>query len=271
MKSLFTFEPAGSTGLFPAIALLLLLAQPYAGAQQIADLEVLTEQTPFTTAEPHNNNSGEATVFVKQVLNQANIEYNISFIPWKRSYQYAQVEPNILIYPLARTEQREKDFIWIGNIIPVSYFLFKLKSRNDISLKAISEAKSYSIGVVNKHAHHEFLISKGFTKFQTVNNSTQNLSKLLLGRIDLFPLSSGGLEPLCAKLEVDCAQIIPAIALENFSDGLYIALSNGSDPAIKEKLEIAYEAQITSPEYISLFSHRLNSARKIESSFDLQH
>ncbi|MBL4673699.1 MAG: transporter substrate-binding domain-containing protein [Arenicella sp.] len=234
-------------------------------AAQQAVIEVLTESTPFTRPDPLIEHRGEATIFVKHVLGRANIGYNISYVPWKRSYQYGLTTKNILIYPIARTQKRENKFIWVGKIIPVNYFLFRLKRRNDINLENIEQAKSYSIGVVNHHAHHEYLESEGFTDFEPVNSSAQNLRKLLLGRIDLFPLSSGGLEPLCKQLNVNCDQIVPAIALDNFSDGLYMAFSKQSNRETVERVQNAYNQLYRQTDYKTLFAHRLAAAKKIES------
>ena len=235
-------------------------------AEILPKIEVLTEPTPFTLLDTVNAGGGEATRFVKQVLDHAEIGFDISYVPWKRSYRRALRTSDVLIYPIARTEHREKQFIWVGRIIPISYFLFKLKNRKDIQLDIITQAKNYSIGVVNDHAHHEYLIEKGLTNFQAVNSSEQNLRKLLLGRIDLFPLSSGGIKPLCTQLEIDCSQIVPVMALEDFSDGLYMAFSLDSNPAIVERAQSSYQQIVQRPRHQSLFRARLLNASLVETS-----
>ena len=227
-------------------------------------LSVLTESTPFTLQRLPGQQGGEATTFVKQVLDGAKIGFKTDFVPWKRSYQYARLNKNVLIYPIARTAQREPDFIWVGKIIPISYYLFKLANRKDIQIESIDEARDYKIGAVNHHAHHEYLLNKGFKKFQLVNNSQQNLKKLLLGRIDLFPMSSGGLQPLCLQSNTNCKLLEPAIAIEDFSDGLYMALSKNTDPALVEKVRLSYQSLVQSPDYTTLFSQRISQASAIE-------
>lgn len=235
-------------------------------AQQHPFIEVLTEATPFTLQHSLSKKQGEATTFVESVLAKAGINNTITYTPWRRSYQHALSKPNVLIYPIARTELRENDFIWVGNIIPVNYFLFKLKSRRDIQLNQIDQAKQYSIGVVDHHAHHEYLISKGFSELQVVNSSSQNLNKLLLGRIELFPMSSGGLLPLCQQTKIDCNLIEPVISFEDFSNGLYMAFSKDSDPSMVQKVKDAYSQVRSSPVYGELFSYRISLALKVESS-----
>ncbi|MEM8496608.1 MAG: hypothetical protein AAF542_01215 [Pseudomonadota bacterium] len=232
-------------------------------------VSVMTEATPFTLQTEPVTVDGEATVFVKRVLERAQINYELSFIPWKRSYRYAQTRDNILIYPIARTKARSKDFIWIGKIIPINYYLFKLRERSDLKLASIDDARSLSIGVVNDHVHHEYLVSEGFSNIQPVNSSAQNLRKLLRKRIDLFPISAGGLLPLCAQISIDCKLLEPALALEDFSDGLYMAYSKNSDPHIVLRTQRAYEALIDSDFYRTLFSTRLANASLPEATLQL--
>lgn len=251
-----------------AIALMFIVPSHQTAKARQNTIQVYTESTPFTLPNREIEHRGEATTFVEQVLNNAEVAYDISYVPWKRSYQYGLANKDILIYPIARTQQREKEFIWVGKIIPVNYFLFRLRRRSDIKLQTIEQAKSYSIGVVNHHAHHEYLESEGFSNFEPVNNSAQNLQKLLLGRIDLFPMSSGGLEPLCDQLKIDCNQIVPAIALENFSDGLYMAFSKHSNRQVVDRIKKSYQQLYGQPEYQSLFAHRLRTAQKTESNLN---
>ena len=125
------------------------------------------------------------------------------------AYNEAASRANTLIFPLARSAQREPEFQWIGRLIPVNYYLFKDKNRDDISIHDLNAAREYRIGVVNYHVHHEFLLAKGFAYLQPVNSSSQNLRKAALGRIDLFPMSGGGLVSLCAQEQIDCSRFEP--------------------------------------------------------------
>lgn len=251
------------------LMLSLLLCISYVHAEPL-QLRVLTEESPFTmhSEQPSSDNetpiSGEATLFVDRVLQRANITHQTEFIPWKRAYQISSQRPNTLLYPVARTMQREANFHWVGSISPIRYFFFKLKSRPDISLNQLSDANNYNIGVVNKHANHEYLVSRGFKQFETVNSNAQNLKKLLLGRIDIMPMSSSGLAPLCDQINADCSLIVPALALDDFSDGLYMVLSKDSDKSLVEAIQKSYLEEIKTERHWRLFERRTEGARKIE-------
>ena len=257
---------SGFKKIIPCLACLqLLLAVESVHALEI---EVVTEATPFTILEPDRAEvGGEATEFVSQVLDRAGVKYEIRYAPWKRAYRKALNVKNVLVYPIAKTEEREDSFHWVGKLTPVRYYLFGLRERSDIKLSNLDSVRNYSLGVVNKHAHHEYLNAHGFNEVELVNSSAQNLRKLLLGRIDLFPLSSSGLPPLCEDIAVDCSKVVPKLKLDDFSDGLYMAFSKGSDPAVIEAVNNAYQDAIQEPAYQSILELRENSATLIEQQY----
>ena len=71
---------------------------------------------------------------------------------------------NVLIYSIMRTEQREKLFKWIGPLTPLRTRIFSLKSRNDIVINNIKDAKKYKIGLVRGDARAQFFKNLGVVK-----------------------------------------------------------------------------------------------------------
>ena len=150
-------------------------------------------------------------MFVEHLLVDAQQNYQLSFEPWKRAYLRAQTSANVLIYPMARDATREQQFQWVGQLIPVTYYLFRLSGRDDISISSLDDAKRWQMGVVNEHIHHQYLKDRGFKNLQPVNSNTQNVKKALLGRIDLFPMSDGGMMQLCSRDDLDCSSFTPVL------------------------------------------------------------
>ena len=238
-----------------AIALLANAGLNPCSAQELPPIEVLTERSPFTEVSP---TGGEATAFTQLLLEQAGLEHELSFLPWRRAYRYVLEQPNVLIYPLARSAQREDQFSWIGELIPVNYYLFKRADRTDITLETLEDANNYRVGVVNYHVHHEYLTARGLNNLQPVNSSLQNFKKALLGRIDLFPMSDGGLTPICRRNQIDCDQFEPVMKLEGISGGLQLAFNKETDPEVLEKARAAYNALVADGTHARLFSMRFS-------------
>ena len=220
-------------------------------------LVLLTEATPFTLTADNSGNGGEATAFVKQLLDNAQLDYELTFEPWKRAYRKAQSNDNVLIYPIARDAAREKQFRWIGQLIPVTYYLFRLTTRDNINVVNLADAKKWKIGVVNEHIHHQFLKDKGFENLQAVNSNYQNIQKALLGRIDLFPMSDGGLMQLCSRDNLDCSSFKPILRLDGISNGLYLAAALDSDQKIIQKLNDSYQNLLANGQHEQVLRQRL--------------
>ena len=231
----------------------------FAIAQNIfaESIQVISEKTPFTSNEESTVGGGEATAFVRKLLDTTNLEYEFSYQPWKRAYNFALREKNILIYPLARSQTREDLFVWVGELIPVNYYLVKLKSRDDIKVEVLADAKKYRIGLVNFHVTHEYLTRNNFHDLQPVNSNLQNLRKAQLDRIDLFPISDGGLLQLCKRHKLDCDQFEPVFKLTAISNGLYLAFSKNTNQVILDQLDRGFKQMIASGAHREIFEERL--------------
>ncbi|MEM1141592.1 MAG: ABC transporter substrate-binding protein [Pseudomonadota bacterium] len=223
------------------------------GSEELPSIDVLTESSPFTE---ESSSSGEATEFTKLLLDKAGLSYDLSFLPWRRAYRYVLEQPNVLIYPLAQSPQREERFAWVGELIPVNYYLFKRSDRTDIVLESLEDANNYRVGVVNYYVHHEYLTARGLTSIQPVNSSLQNFKKALLGRIDLFPMSESGLSATCRRDGIDCEQFEPVIKLEGISGSLQLAFNKDTDPKVLERVRAAYDALVADGSHARVFAKR---------------
>ncbi len=154
-------------------------------------LTVVTEDN----FEPYNylvdgKVSGMATDIVKATLDKAGVEYDIYVYPWARAYKMAQTKKNVMIYSIGRNDKREKLFKWVGPIVPpIRHGLFKLKSRKNLILNELKDAKKYTIGTLRKSSHHQYLLDHGFeidTHLQVVSDSNLNIKKLFAKRLDLI-------------------------------------------------------------------------------------
>jgi len=141
---------------------------------------------------------------------------------------------------MGRTPEREAKFKWVGVVAPYDVYLFSLNSRKDIHIKTLDDAKKYKSGTTQNDAREQYLIKKGFKVGDHIDNSAtnaQNLEKLLINRIDLWPIAE-----LVAKQIVKDKGMDPDKTLaKSFhiidlsSDGLYMAFSlSTSDEVVKK-------------------------------------
>jgi len=239
------------------VAFILMAILSTIGNAEQPPILLLAEASPFTLKTDDSMSGGEATVFVEQLLVDAQLNYRLSFEPWKRAYLRAQTSANALIYPMARDASREQQFQWVGQLIPVTYYLFRLSGRDDISISGLDDAKRWQMGVVNEHIHHQHLKDRGFKNLQPVNSNYQNIKKALLGRIDLFPMSDGGMMQLCSRDELDCSSFTPVLKLDGISNGLYLAASRDTDQVVIDQLRASFQRLVDSGQHEKTLRQRL--------------
>ena len=186
---------------------------------------------------------GAAADLAHEVLTRAAVEHTITIYPWARAYSMAKTQPNTLILSMARTPEREQEFKWVGEIAVVRYHLFKLKSRRDIVIKTLDDAKKYQIGVVNQDIAHQHLIARKFpdSALQVTVNYTQSFKKLLLGRVDLVPRSQLGFKQFCEESPLDCDRIDTAYLIDEMDTSLYMAFSKQTSDQLFNRVKTAYD------------------------------
>ncbi|MES2297287.1 MAG: transporter substrate-binding domain-containing protein [Pseudomonadota bacterium] len=185
---------------------------------------------------------GPWTEGVKLILKNAGLpDYRISVYPWARAYQLALHEPNTLIYPIARTAARERQFKWVGEMQTVHYHFVKLADRKDIVIKRLDDARAYSIGVVRDDVRHQYLQAHGFANLYVGAKWNDNVTHLLNRQIDVLILGELDLVPLCAAQALDCAMFEQLPAVEELTTNLYLAFARSTPETVVNRARMAYD------------------------------
>lgn len=254
-------------GAAPSLIIFLAITLLSAGANSDTSIVLLTEKSPLTLEAEGGKSGGEATRFSRAVINSAGLDHELRYLPWRRAYLYASGAPNRLLYPLARTAEREAKFHWVGQLAPVHYYLVALKARDDIVVSELEDARAFRIGIVNYSALHEHLLTYRFEDLQPVNSNLQNVRKALLGRIDLFPISLGGLASVCRREQIDCNRFRPVLELADVSTGLYMAFSLGTEPDIVAAAREGHRRLIDDGTHQRIFDRRLSIIEEFQRSW----
>jgi polar amino acid transport system substrate-binding protein len=186
--------------------------------------------------------AGPATEVTEKALQLAGLkDYRINVYPWARSYEMAQTEPNVLIYMLARTPERESMFQWVGEYTQIRYALYKLRARADVNGSTLAAARNQVVGVMREDLRHQYLRKQGFTRLVLSSGGSENFSQLVNGQVDLIPLSEAGAANYCREFKVDCGTLEKQVALEEVNVGLYLAYSKGTPPELVKRTAAAFE------------------------------
>ena len=211
-------------------------------AAQGAPLSVLAEENlPFSYRQG-GTIQGYCTAVVRNALEAAHLPYQMDIQPWARIYTTTLAKPGTLMYPVARTAEREDKFHWIGPLVANRIALFRKKGRRDVVVHSLDDARRYRIGVVNMDFREEYLRRKGFGEagsqpLVVVNSSELLLPMLQAGRIDLIPL---GLAK-CAPHGLDCNAMEPVYVLSELESALYMVFSRDTSDALVQQVREGFE------------------------------
>ncbi len=151
--------------------------------------KVVTENLPPFQVFQDGKVKGSITALVQKTLNCAHIEADFSILPWNRAFNNALKNKYTLIYSMARTPEREEQFIWIGPVHTAKVNLYKLKSRSDIKINSLNDVKNYRLSLLRGGFIVKLFTDANFiegTHFRYTDNNVARLKMLFAGRHDLI-------------------------------------------------------------------------------------
>ena len=226
---------------FLLISLLLL---SFTALSSEVELKVVTENWP-PFIKKGKEVSGEVTKNIREILSYTDIKYSISIYPWARSLYLATTTPNILIYSIYRTEQREAKFNWICPIyksIPVH--AYKLAS-NIIDINSLESLRKGVVGVMRGDHSYSYFIQEGFlvgANLDLSSNEEINLRKLVSGRVDVIIQAKESLIYRLDSLGIKDVDMISGMEIGHDKNiGHCMALSLGTNTDIIKKIRKGFE------------------------------
>lgn len=187
-----------------------------AGASE--SIKVVTEDwPPYNFSMPNGEVGGISTKIVRRVLDQSGLNYDIQVYPWARSFDMARTKPNVMIYSIFRSREREHLFKWICPLTePVKLYLYRLTNRTDVDVKTIMDAKNYTTGVTRGDYPHHYLTDLGFVEKQHLQLSPDddlNVRKMLNGRVDLVVEAELTMRSILTQTDAPYHTVIPILQI----------------------------------------------------------
>ncbi len=204
------------------------------------ELTIYTENAPpINYIDKDGKVTGSAAEIVQEIQRRIHSSDVISVLPWKRAYREATEKSNVALFSTTFTEQRRNLFKWVGPVAQISWVLYA-RADSDVVINGLEDAKKVdSIGTYLADVREQFLKSEGFTNIQSTTDTSQNLRKLLKGRITLWFSSNLGARELTKEEGISFDQIKPVYTVK--STGLYIVFNKETPDATVGKWQQAYE------------------------------
>ena len=215
------------------------------------ELKVFTEEMPpYNYTNDANVVTGFSTEIVQELIKRTKSDIfgkNIRSLPWARAYKMLQQEPNILLFSMTRSEERENLFKWVGPIASRTIWFWKLKSRKDISVKTLDDIKLYRTGAVREFSSTRYMQELNFT-LDLTNSEELNFKKLIAGRFDLLTALELAAAYHMKKQGKNFDQLERVIKLDDRYN-YYLALNINTSDEIVQKLQSALDEMKTDGSY----------------------
>lgn len=216
-------------------------------------LRVVLEISPPHQTLQQGKVGGLTTTLVQQLLQQLQQAPNFEVYPWARAVKIAASTPNVLIYNMARTPEREASFHWIGPIAAYRLGFVRLKQRTDIQIQQLEDAKSYAIAVQRDDFATEWLLKQQFkvgSQLQLQPDIEASWRMLLLGKADLLIDDPMAISAMLQKLRLSTAEVEFAWLIPELAQTTWLAVNRHSDPALVTALQQSYQQLLADPKFV---------------------
>ncbi len=217
-------------------------------------IRIVTENAPpFQIVENNRVSDGLAFELLQATQKKLNLNIEIEVYPWARSYSTAQGNPNILIFSITRTEEREKLFKWIDTIYVLEDYLWALKSSAETKEKNTpKELQIYRTGVQRDDQQYAFLKNWGLSEnngLVIVPTWDQAIKMLYANRLDFIMGSEIMLVHRLKANGLDLDKIEKRIYLGKMGSGLFYAFSNSTSDSLVNDFKNAFKEIRKNGEY----------------------
>lgn len=200
---------------------------------------VAEPNVPFNYSES-NQVTGVATEIANEMAKRAKLEAAHELLKVDEALMRAQRDKDTCMLSVARTESRDKLYLWIGPIGVNRWAVFGTSDFKE-SVTRVEDLRKYRIGGVTKDAKLEYLAQYAVTNISGVKDDLQNPPRLALpakdpNRIDLW--FTGAYTARKFAREAGVANLKMVYQVQEIP--LYIACSPESSRATTKALAEAY-------------------------------
>lgn len=204
-------------------------------------LKLLTEEDPpFSFTGADGKPTGYGVEVVKEIQRRIGSKEGIEIYPWARAYYMIKKKPNIVVFTMSRTKERDPLFQWVGPIIENDW-VFLGKKGSGVKIKSLKEAKQLkSIGVINGYAWDSYLTNQGFYNLTRVRTHSNTIKMLHANHVQAVAVSNLGYRENILHSGLDPNDF--EILYKFNSVQMYIAHSKTTDKATVNQWQAAFVA-----------------------------
>lgn len=204
-------------------------------------VRVVTEMLPPYQIQNNTQLDGFSVEVVRLLLQEIELDLSIEVMPWPRAFKIASTQPNVIIFSIARSPERESQFHWIGHLHTERYAFFKLDSNTSVATNNLATLNSYSIAIARDTIVEDYAKKLELSNLELTTDIKQMLLMLKSQRVDVVFDAEAAVRYYAQNLAGESDKIVKLYELDNLSSELYVAVNKNSSPALVEGLRMAFQ------------------------------
>lgn len=209
------------------------------------------DDKPFQYYDEEGNLAGMTIELVREIQRRLGNTDEIKIVPWARGLYAIDTLPNVMLFSMARTTERNELYQWIGPIAETE-FGFYIRADSSLRINSLDDAKKVKlIGVYRGDIRDTYLTNAGFQNLVRSSDNVQNFKSLMMGRIDVYTDSLNSLKDTAERAGYKEDDV--KLAYMFLRSQLYIAASKDMDPAIVEKWNTALQVMKKDGTFAKIF------------------
>ena len=151
--------------------------------------KVYTTNYPPLSVPAGLSGTGLAYKVTEELMKRADVDIPIEFGQWKDVYNKVLSIRNTAIFPIVMTADRRDDFIWIGPIAALDYYIYKPRGSN-LKINNMNDIRNAkSVATVNGYVVNQILTDSGCRNLHYYSNPEQAINETLNGNnsLAIFP------------------------------------------------------------------------------------
>lgn len=228
----------------------------FGSVAQAENLRLVTEEYPPFNFRENGKYKGSSIDQVEILMRDAGLHYTIDMMPWARALTLAEKEAMYCVFTTAHNKERDPHFKWVEPLLAGRTLLIR-KAGTKIAPHTIDEARDYLVGTQRDDFTADLLRKHGFKKIDLATDFNLTFKKLMLGRIDLMPISEdnyGKLRIEGVKIEstmvlseqiysIACNKSVPDADIARMQAGLDKLIADGTQSALLKKYGLVSNSQ----------------------------
>ena len=189
-------------------------------------LQLMTEEYPPITFKKNGKTTGFVTDIVREIIVRQNIPDNIRLTTWKNAYNLTLFNPNVVLFSIERTPDRENLFQWVGPV-GKNNAIFYTKKGSGIKIGSLEDAQKIpAISTTTNWFTEQYLRSKGFTNLISSPLPETTVNQLMNGEVQLSIFTDITVSEIVKNAGYSMDDLEPVFTVSNTY--FYIAMSLGT-------------------------------------------